>query len=79
MSHHNLNIFRRFVMNRTKDETGVSGTGIVAEGLQFSSKKCVISWLSDTPSIEVYDSIDEVKRIHGHQGETQIKWIDDSD
>jgi hypothetical protein len=66
-------------MNRSKDETGISGTGIVAEGLQFSSKKCVISWLSDTPSIEIYDSIEEVKRIHGHQGETQIKWIDGSD
>ena len=66
-------------MNRSKDESGISGTGIVAEGLQFSSKKCVISWLSDTPSIEIYDSIDEVKRIHGHQGETQIKWIDGSE
>jgi hypothetical protein len=66
-------------MNRSKDESGISGTGIVAEGLQFSSKKCVISWLSDTPSIEIYDSIEEVRRIHGHQGETQIKWIDGSD
>ena len=79
MSHHNLKIFRRFVLNRSKDESGISGTGIVAEGLQYSSKKCVISWLSDTPSIEIYDSIDEVKRIHGHQGETQIKWIDGSE
>lgn len=79
MSHHNLKIFRRFILNRSKDESGISGTGIVAEGLQFSSKKCVISWLSDTPSIEIYDSIEEVRRIHGHQGETQIKWIDGSD
>ena len=79
MSHHNLKIFRRFVLNRSKDESGISGTGIVAEGLQFSTKKCVISWLSDTPSIEIYDSIEEVRRIHGHQGETQIKWIDGSD
>ena len=79
MSHHNLKIFRRFALNRSKDESGISGTGIVAEGLQFSSKKCVISWLSDTPSIEIYDSIEEIRRIHGHQGETQIKWIDGSD
>jgi len=66
-------------MNRSKDESGISGTGIVAEGLQFSSKKCVITWLSDTPSIEIYDSIEELNRIHGHQGETQITWIDGSD
>ena len=79
MSHHNLKIFRRFVLNRSKDESGISGTGVVAEGLQFSSRKCVISWLSETPSIEIYDSIEEVRRIHGHQGETQIKWIDGSD
>ena len=79
MSHHNLKIFRRFVLNRSKDESGISGTGVVAKGLQFSSRKCVISWLSETPSIEIYDSIEEVRRIHGHQGETQIKWIDGSD
>lgn len=70
------NKFRRFVLFRKEDETGVSGTGIVAEGALFSTNKSVISWLSDTPSVEVYDSIEEIERIHGHQGKTVIQWID---
>jgi hypothetical protein len=68
--------FRRFVLFRNEDETGVSGTGIVAEGIQFSSGKCVISWLSSTPSIEVYDTVDELERVHGHGGKTRVRWVD---
>lgn len=68
--------FQRFVLFRKEDETGVSGTGIVAEGVLFSTSKSVISWLSDTPSVEVYDSIEEIERIHGHHGKTVIRWID---
>lgn len=72
----NTKIFRRFLLYRYEDQCGVSGTGVIAEGVQFSSNKSVISWLSETPSVEVYDSIDEIERIHGHQGKTVIKWID---
>jgi hypothetical protein len=68
--------FRKFVLYRTEDESGVSGTGIIAEGVQFSTNKSVISWISETPSIEVYDSIEEIERIHGHNGKTVIRWID---
>jgi len=63
-------------MFRKEDETGVSGTGIVAEGALFSSGKCALSWISDVPSIEIYDSVDEIERIHGHRGKTEIRWID---
>jgi hypothetical protein len=68
--------FRRFVLFRSEDESGVSGTGTVAEGVVFSSGKCVISWLSDTPSVEVYDSVEEIERIHGHGGKTRVRWVD---
>ncbi len=69
-------MFRKFFLNRTADVCGVSGTGNVAEGVQFSSGKCVIAWISETPSVEVYDNIDEVLRIHGHEGKTIVNWID---
>ncbi len=74
-----MKMFRRFILCREEDVSGVSGTGKVAEGIQFSSNKCVISWISATPSIEVYDSIDEIKRIHGHNGKTDVRWIDAAD
>ncbi len=77
MTPHDLMKFRRFVLNRIEDESGVSGTGIIAEGVQFSNNKSIISWISDTPSVEVYDSVEEVERIHGHNGKTAIRWIDE--
>ena len=70
---------RRFVLNRIEDESGVSGTGIVAEGVQFSTGKCVMGWLTSVSSIAVYDSIEELEFIHGHAGMTLIAWMDEEE
>jgi hypothetical protein len=67
---------RNFLLYRKEDETGISGKGVVAEGLEFSNKKCVICWCNRAGSIGVYDNIDEVKAIHGHAGKTIILWRD---
>jgi len=75
---YNMKMFRKFILYRTEDVCGVSGTGKVAEGIQFSSGKCVISWISDTPSVEVYDNIEGIELIHGHHGKTEIRWIDNT-
>lgn len=68
-----------FVLDRKEDESGVSGVGIVAEGVQFSTGKCAIGWCSDSGvnSVAVYNSIEDVEKIHGHNGRTTIKWIED--
>ena len=79
ITRYNMKMFKRFILYRTEDVCGVSGTGKVAEGIQFSSNKCVISWISQTPSVEVYDSIEEIIRIHGHDGNTELRWIDAAD
>lgn len=67
---------RTFILNRLEDESGISGTGIVAEGIQFSTGKCAIGWCSDSEvnSVAVYNSIDDVRAIHGHDGKTVIEW-----
>lgn len=65
---------RTFVLNRLEDETGISGTGIIAEGVQFSDGKCVLSWLTEVNSVGVYDSINNIIAIHGHDGKTEIEW-----
>lgn len=65
---------RLFALVRDEDETGVSGTGHVADGVQFANGKCVVCWRTATSSIAVYDSIAAVEVIHGHGGKTRIVW-----
>lgn len=63
-----------FYMKRLRDISGVSGTGIVAEGVQFTDGTCVMRWLTGTPSTAVYSSIQDVEKIHGHEGATVIEF-----
>jgi len=67
---------RRFVLDRATDATGTSGTGIVAEGICFSNGKVALHWLSHLGAVNVYDSMDVTKALHGHNGNTQIIWVD---
>jgi len=67
---------RRFRLKRIEDESGVSGTGYVSEGIKFSNGNCVITWLTDTSSMGIYHSTVELLHIHGHSGRTIIEWID---
>jgi hypothetical protein len=64
----------RFHLHRREDESGVSGTGVVAEGAQFSDGRCVLHWLTAVSSIAIYDSIDDLVAIHGHGGKTTVIW-----
>lgn len=69
--------FRRFVLQRHEDLSGSSGTGIVAEGTQYSNGKTVLSWTSrGIRSVGVYDSVHEMEALHGHEGRTVVVWID---
>ena len=67
---------RRFVLNRRQDTSGISGTGIVAEGVQLSSGKCILSWYTRVSSVNIYESIEDLIFIHGHGGNSVIDWID---
>ena len=63
---------RTFHLLRHTDESGVSGTGWVAEGAVFSNGWVALIWLTETPSMNFYPSIKAVESIHGHGGRTQI-------
>jgi len=65
---------KMFVLVRSEDVSGVSGTGIVAEGVQFSDGTVAMRWLRHPYSVAFYASIDDVERIHGHGGRTRIVW-----
>lgn len=72
-----LEMPRSFVLNRQRDSTGISGTGVVAWGVRFPDGVCVLRWCSEHRSTAVYESIDDVLAIHGHGGDTEIVWHGD--
>jgi hypothetical protein len=63
---------KRFHLERLVDETGVSGTGRVAEGCVFTNGWCAMTWLSQHTSVVFYPSLEEVYFIHGHNGKTLV-------
>lgn len=65
---------RTFELNRQVDLSGVSGTGVVAEGVQFVGGMVALHWLSPTPSVNIYRSVEEMMHIHGHEGCTAIEF-----
>lgn len=67
---------KRFVLNREVDVSGISGTGTVAEGVQFTDGVCVIRWFGEHQSTVVWPGIESVEAIHGHGGATTIEWVD---
>lgn len=63
---------RAFYVKRHEDVHGNSGTGIVAEGVIFKSGQAVMRWNHEIASIVMFNSIDEVEQIHGHDGKTVV-------
>ena len=66
-----------FYLKRTEDESGVSGTGRVAQGFIFDNGKVAVTWLSEHPTVTIYDNIGEVHAIHGHGGKTVVEFEPD--
>jgi len=67
---------KAFQLHRDVDSSGVSGTGIVAEGVQFTTGKVAMLWLTPHPSVNVYDNIEDLIHNHGHGGNTRVVWIE---
>lgn len=68
---------RRFGLWRERDRSGVSGTGLVAVGVQFPSGECYLDWLRAPGGQERRRCLADVEAIHGHQGDTIVLWYDD--
>jgi len=67
---------RAFRLYRSRDMSGVSGTGYVAEGVEFSDGLVVLRWTSSTPTTEIHPDIDALLLLHGHYGSTRVDWVD---
>lgn len=73
-------MIRTFEVRRDVDVSGISGTGLVAEGVLFSDGKCVTRWIDQAPMFEgtvtTWDRLTAagVEKIHGHNGQTVLVW-----
>lgn len=67
---------RAFKLQRDVDCSGVSGTGVVAEGVEFPDGSCCLFWLSKHSSIGIYHSMEDLLFVHGHGNCTHIEWVE---
>jgi hypothetical protein len=61
---------RTFTLVRSADPSGISGVGVVAEGVQYTDGSVALRWLGDHPATAVWPSLAEVLAVHGHEGAT---------
>jgi hypothetical protein len=55
---------QNFWVYRVKDESHISGTGCVLEGVVFHNGDVYVCWRSKTPSVGVFESFEEFKSVH---------------
>jgi len=67
---------RVFALVREVDQTGVSGTGVVAHGVQFVDGVVALRWRGPNASTAVWSHLDAALAIHGHNGLTRVVWQD---
>ncbi len=70
-----------FSVCRQSDESGVSGTGVIIEGVQYATGQVVLHWRTPFPkgSIAIFESIEDFKRVHidpHPSNKTIITWSD---
>lgn len=68
-----------FLLIRDEDETGISGTGVVAEGVEFLDGTVVLRWQTHGDkhhSTVVWTSLADAVAIHGHGGKTRFYFYD---
>lgn len=76
---------RRFQLVRHEDESGVSGTGVVAVGVEFPSGYVEVEWLNNENNrvqtemnghASYPGGVDDLIEVHGHGGRTEVVWVD---
>lgn len=66
---------RTFYLVRREDVSGVSGTGRVAEGVEWTNGRVSMCWLGTYHIIEEADSMHVIEAVHGHAGKTVVEWV----
>lgn len=74
---------RLFQIVRHEDVSGISGTGIVAQGVEFDDGQVAVRWLGPIehpwgtvqPTTVLHPNIENVEMLHGHNGLTEVEWL----
>jgi hypothetical protein len=69
-------IAKIFVLDRKEDNTGNSGTGIIADGIEFPCGKVVVCWRGPKSSVVIWNNIDEMRDISCTPSKIMINWKD---
>jgi hypothetical protein len=66
-----------FRLERDRDISRVSGTGVVAHGALFPNGVVTLAWdVAGKPgSTVVYQSYEDMCAIHLHHGATRVEWV----
>lgn len=75
-----ITLMRRFVIVRTNDPQGMSGTGVVGEGIQLTNGSCAYRFMNTEFVIESFaPNVHSIEALHSHlfKEPTEIIWVDD--
>jgi hypothetical protein len=67
---------RLFELVRHTDVSGVSGTGVVAEGIEYEDGGIALRWKGEWPATAVWPNMESLLAIHGHDGKTSVRYLD---
>ncbi len=86
---------RRFELHRDVDVSGISGDGVVADGVMFDDPVALawpdgavtllpagwvrLVWRGEYRSTVLWRSADDAMAVHGHNGATRLVWVDEHD
>jgi hypothetical protein len=62
---------RHFQLDRVKDSTKISGTGLVAEGVEFDDGQVVLRWYN-TGALTIFKSLQDCRKVHCAGKHTRI-------
>jgi hypothetical protein len=70
---------RTFRLYRPKDESGVSGTGFVAAGVELPSGRIVMEWIVEGRSLVVHDDFSTLEFVHikPHKNNSEVWWYEE--
>lgn len=67
---------RNFLLVRTDDPSGVSGLGVVAEGIEFTAGHVALSFYKPVPqAVSNFPSVQDMLKVHGHGNKTRVRWL----
>jgi hypothetical protein len=67
---------RAFLLVRHRDPSGVSGTGVVAEGTEWSDGSACVRWPGEHASMTFWETgVAAIEAVHGHNGATEVLFV----